>query len=248
MASRYSLSGDRKRSPLSSFLRVIVELLVIVIGIYLAFQLENGREDKKIAALEKKYLEQLLEEAQINQTELKADQDARRIQQDYLKKLLASTTRPVAADTLREAITHLMTVRLYSPTEAVYQDLVSSGNLGIIKSDATKRILLNYRRALSRVPLTEQSDVKLIEDHLEPYLANKQVLSLLLPDRNIDFEVSKQQIDRIIRVLLSDRTFIDLVYLRFKKVSDVIYFENPMQWHLREMIKLLEAELVELNQ
>ena len=223
---------------------MILELIIIVIGIYIAFQLENGREDKKVEALEKKYLEQLLEEAKINQNELKADQDARRLQIQFLRKLLDTPNRQVDADTLRAAMDYLLMVRIFSITDAVYEDLVSSGNLGIIESDTIKSVLLNYRRALSRVPVTEQSDIKLIEDHLEPYLINKQVLSLLEPHENLDeIEISEQQINRIIRVLTNDRTFIDLVYLRSHKIRDVIYFENPIQWRLNEMISLLNEEL-----
>lgn len=244
MASRYSLSDSRRRSPLGNIGRVILELVIIVIGIYIAFQLENGREQKKVEALERKYLEQLLEEAKINQSELQADQDARRLQLQFLRKMLDTPNRQVAADTLRAAMDYLLMVRIFSITDAVYEDLVSSGNLGIIESDTIKNVLLNYRRALSRVPITEQGDVKLIEDHLEPYLISKQVLSLLEPHENLDeIQISRQQIDRIIRVLLNDRGFIDLVYLRSHKIRDVIYFENPIQWRLNEMISLLEKEL-----
>ena len=249
MANRYGNSNDRRKSPLMGIGRVIVELFVIVVGIYIAFRLENGREDKKIATLEVKYLEQLLEEAQINQSELKSDQDERNIQLVFLDKLLATTHRAVDVDTLRQAMEYLMMIRLYSPTDAVYEDLVSSGNLGIIKSEQTKNLLLRYRSGLSRVPIIERSDLEMIETQLEPYLINKQVLSLLQPfESQAQIRVSQQQVDRIIRVLLADRTFIDLIYLRMHKIRDVIFFENPLQWRLRDMITLLEEELLLLKE
>lgn len=248
MPNRYSLSNDRSKSPLGSIFKVVLELIIIVIGIYIAFQLENGKEKRETRALEKKYLEQLLEESKINQSELKADQDARRIQLEYLRKVMATSNRQVDSDTLRRAMKQLLMIRLYSPTDAVYQDLVSSGNLGIIKSDSIKLTLFNYRRYLSRVPLTEQSDLQMIASQLEPYLIDKKVLSLLEAHDNIpEIEISQQQIDRIIRSLLNDRAFIDLVYLRIHKIRDVVYFENPMQWRLRELIQLLEVELKSLD-
>ncbi|OEK04936.1 hypothetical protein [Roseivirga misakiensis] len=244
MANRYSLSGDRRRNPFGTIARGTLELFIIIIGIYIAFQLENNREAKNKAALEKNYLEQLLEEVEINQEELKADQDERNEQLVFLKKILETPLRQVDADTLRKAVDALFTVRLYSPTDAVYQDLVSSGNLGIIKSDEFKRVLMYYRRALSRVPSTEDRDVKLISDQLEPYLMEKQLLSFLEPHRDLnEISISLDQKDRMIRQLLRDRKFIDLVYLRIHTIQDVIFFENPMQWHLRNMKKLLEEEL-----
>lgn len=225
-------------------LRLLLELVVIVIGIYLAFQLENNREANNKADLERNYLEQLLEEVKINENELMADQDSRKIQVQYLKKVLETPLRQVDMDTIREAINLVLMVRLYSPTDAVYQDLVSSGNLGIIKSNAFKGTLMNYRRALSRVPTTEDRDLKLVSDQLEPYLLEKQLLSFLEPHEDLDeINISNDQKDRMIRQLLRDRKFIDLVYLRVHTIQDVIFFENPMQWHLREMKKFLAAEL-----
>lgn len=215
-----------------------------MIGIYIAFQLENNREAKNKTALEHSYLEQLLEEVAINEGELLADQDARKDQVVLLKKILETPLRQVDADTLRAAVDVLLMIRLYSPTDAVYQDLISSGNLGIIKSDAFKRILMNYRRALSRVPSTENRDVKLISDQLEPYLIEKELLSFLEPHDDMDeISISNDQKDRMIRQLLRDRKFIDLVYLRINTIQDVIFFENPMQWHLQAMRNLLRREL-----
>lgn len=244
MPNRYSLSNDRRKSPLGSILKIVVELFVIVIGIYLAFQLENNRESKNRADLERNYLEQLLEEVAINEGELFADQEARKSQVIYLKKLLETPVRQVDVDTIRRAVDLLLMLRLYSPTDAVYQDLVSSGNLGIIKSNAFKRVLMNYRRGLSRVPSTENRDLKLITDQLEPYLMEKQLLSFLEPHDDMDeISISNEQKDRMIRQLLRDRKFIDLVYLRVNTVQDVIFFENPMQWQLEAMRNLLTKEL-----
>ncbi|MFY0592306.1 hypothetical protein [Roseivirga sp.] len=244
MANRYSLSGDRRKSPIGTIVKGFLELIVIVIGIYIAFQLENNREAKHKADLERSYLEQLLEEVKINEEELRADQDERKEQLTLLKKLLVTPLRQVDSDTIQKAVDALFTVRLYSPTDAVYQDLVSSGNLGILKSDAFKRILMNYRRALARVPSTEDRDLKLISEQLEPYLMEKQLLSFLEPHRDLEeISISQDQKDRMIRQLLRDRKFIDLVYLRIHTIQDVIFFENPMQWHLRNMRQLLEEEL-----
>lgn len=244
MANRYSLSNNKRKSPIGSVLKIIVELFVIVIGIYLAFQLENNREAKKKTELESGYLKQLLEEVGINEGELFADQEARKSQMLYLKKLLETPVRQVDIDTIRTALDLLLMVRIYSPTDAVYQDLVSSGNLGIIKSDAIKRVLMNYRRALSRVPTTEDRDLKLVSEQLEPYLLDKQLLSFLEPHEDLEeINVSNDQKDRMIRQLLRDRKFIDLVYLRVHTIQDVIFFENPMQWDLEAMRKLLSTEL-----
>jgi hypothetical protein len=241
--SRYSLQGGRRKNRFG-FLRVLLEIPVIVFSIYIAFVVDEWSKEKAANQQEKVYLQELYEETKINALELKADQDERRKQLIFLDKLLENSLRRVAPDTLRMAIDQLLTVRIYSPTDAVYQDLVSSGNLNLIKSDSLRHEMLQYRRKLSRAPITEQSDVDLIESQIEPYLVSKQVLSLLEPHDDLpSIAISDQQKDRIIRQLLNDRTFIDLVYLRRHRIRQVIWFETPMEWSLRDMTALLEAEI-----
>lgn len=241
--SRYSLTGDRKKSRFG-FLRIFLEIPVIVLSIYIAFVVDEWSKEKAAAIKEKDYLEQLFEETKINANELKADQDERREQLIFLDKMLETANRRVSPDTLRMAMDQLLNLRIYSPTDAVYEDLVSSGNLALISSDSLRHEMLEYRQKLSRAPLTEQSDIDLIENQIEPYLISKQVLSLLEPYHDLQsISISEQQKDRIIRVLLNDRAFIDLVYLRRHRIRQVIWFETPMEWSLRNMSRLIEDQL-----
>ena len=243
--ARYGTNGDRKRSPFR-FLRIFLEIPVIVLSIYIAFVVDEYGRNKEEANLERKYLEELLEETRINEAELKADQDARRSQIALMDKLLETAVRTVDPDTLLLAMDQLLSIRIYSPTDAVYSDLVSSGNLRLISSDSVRKYILYYQGALSRKDVTELSDINLVENKLEPYLVEQQVLSLLEPYRDSpSINISRQQTDRIIRVLLNDRKFIDLVYLRRNRIRDTEYFANPMQWYLRNIRELIEKQLAE---
>lgn len=244
MSNKYRLEGEPRKISLGGVGKIFVELIVIIAGIYLAFAIENYGERKKSEALEIKYLQELLEEAKANRDELKADQDYRREQRELFSLLLESANRQVGTDTLRRATKELLVNRLFSPTDAVYQDLVSSGNLRLIQSDTIRKTIITYKQRLARAPVTEAVEERLIEEKIEPYLLRKQVLSLIEPLTEIDqINISEQQVDRIIRVLLNDREFIDLVYLRYSRLDDVIYFETPLQWALRDLIALLEKEI-----
>lgn len=223
---------------------MFLEIPVIVFSIYIAFVVDEWSKERAEVAQEINYLNQLFEETKINAQELKADQDDRRKQVMLLDKLLETAIRPVDPDTLVMAIDQLLNVRVYSPTDVVYQDLVSSGNLRLITSDSLRHEMLQYRQKLARAPVAEQSDIDLIENRIEPYLVSKQVLSLLETHYDTkSIEISVQQKNRIIRVLLNDRTFIDLVYLRRYRIRQVIWFETPMEWSLRNMGNLIQQEL-----
>lgn len=215
-----------------------------MLSIYIAFLVDEWGKEKAATVKEIDYLEQLFEETKINANELKSDQDTRRRQLILLDKMLETSIRRVSPDTLRMAMNELLNLRIYSPTDAVYQDLVSSGNLALISSDSIRHQMLEYRQKLARAPVAEQSDIDLIENQIEPYLVSKQVLSLLEPHDDLpSISISEQQKDRIIRVLLNDRTFIDLVYLRRHRIRQVIWFETPMEWSLRNMSRLIQDQL-----
>lgn len=240
---RYTLDGDRRKSPLR-FLRIFLEIPVIVFSIYIAFLVDEWDKNKTLAITEKKYLRELLAEVKQNRAELRADQDERREQIVLLEAMLENSIRPVDPDTLRLAMDQLLNMRIFSPTDAVYEDLISSGNLNLLSSDSLRSELIEYRGRLSRTPITEKSDLDVIEKQIQPYLIQKQVFSLLEPYADVKgIAISEDQKDRIIRVLLNDRTFIDLVYLRRHSIGQVLWFETPMQWNLRNMQAILEDEL-----
>ena len=205
----------------------------------------NERNQAKTETLsEKKYLQELLEEVKNNRERLSVDLDEKRRQVVLLEKMLETSMRRVDADTLRLAMNELLNVRTYSPVDAVCQGLISSGKLSLITSDALRREILQYHRKLSRIPFAAQSDPEVVEKQIHPYLIGKKVFSLLEPYADVKgIGISQIQKNRIIRSLLYDRTFIDLVYLRHHSLNRLIRFQTPMQQHLRKMQLLIEEQL-----
>ena len=243
---RYSPNGrQRRRSPFG-FFRIFLEILIIAFSIYLAFLLSERNQAKTKAKTEaiseKKYLQELLEEVKINRERLSVDLDKKRSQVVLLEKMLETSMRRVDADTLRLAMKALLNVHLYTPTGVVYQELVASGRLSLITSDTLRHEMAQYHRKLSRIPLAAQSDPEVKQ--IQSYLIGKKVFSLLEPYADVKgIDISQIQKNRIIRVLLNDRTFIDLVYLRHHSLHRAIRFKTPIQQHLRKLQLLIEAQL-----
>ena len=243
MSNKYSFgeSGSRRRLP---FLGFFVEILVIVIGIYIAFLVNEWGEKKKERQLEVNYLRELREEVEINWQELEVDQNFRRAQEVFLLKLMDARNRRVDMDTLREAFEYLMIYRFYSPTKAVYNDLISSGNLGLIQSDTIRHLILTDHQRTSRAPVSELSERKYVEDELTQYLVRRRVYSLLSLKEDIEeIQTSQRQKDQMINSLLQDTEFFDHVYARLGRLKTVLYFANPIQWNLRALRRKLDEEL-----
>lgn len=248
MANKYSLSNDRRSTPLGSILRVIILLLVITGGIYIAFNLENRGGKEKISALRTQYLQDIRSEMVDNLKTIGQEQKVRERQVLFFEKLIAAASRIVSDDTIRLAIDELLQQRFQPPTMVTYDNMVAAGKLSLIASDSLRARLVSLKQLESKAPTIESGDAQMISNQLEPYLSKRQVIYLLeikTSDRRQNLTVSKEQTGRVIRTLLQDRTFIDLIYLRMNRVKSTVDFSNSTQSQLEEVTDYLDKALAE---
>jgi Family of unknown function (DUF6090) len=137
-----------------------VELLVVIFGILIAFQIERWAEQRRDREQEYEYLLRLKEDLQIENGRLdKAFEYAQsRIEAALLlEEIVANPSlaeeRPTALPVALESATW----RSFPQIEAfVYSELQSSGNLALIRSESLRRKLANHYtsiRGYSRVGL-----------------------------------------------------------------------------------------------
>ncbi|MDN5202968.1 hypothetical protein QQ008_16380 [Fulvivirgaceae bacterium BMA10] len=229
--------------------KVLLEIPVIVFSILLAFVLNAWRDRLNETALEQHYLKELKNEFLINQSELESDQQFRQDQIGALNTLIFLSARDsldyVSVDSLSRLISYALPSRFYSPTEAVLNDLISSGNLGILQSQKLRKLLLEYSVFKSKALILERTERKSIEEQLEPYLIeNGALMSFgrrkyrhLFPSEGSE----RQRINR----LLSDRKFLDILYLRLDRVTVAYNFEVPLGTRMDEILQIIDQELDE---
>lgn len=246
MANRYSLSNDRGRSPLIPILRVIIQFVVIIFAINIAFQIQNRNEKRKTSLSQTQYLQALQSEAIVNLKGLTSVNQNRKRQVVLLEKLIAAASRTVSDDTVRLAVDELLRQNFYSASSAAYDNLVASGNLNSISSDSIRASLSAFKRLQNNANLIDATDNKFIAEQLEPYLTKRQVIYLLelkTSNTRADLTISNQQTGRIIKTLLQDRTFIDLIYLRMNRINQTIEANDPIRSQLTRIIEELDLEM-----
>lgn len=136
-----------------NFSVVLIELLVIVVGIFLGFQLDGWNEDRKDRALELQYLERSRADAQFNLEAVRlrgndiADRAAR-----ILK--VASAIELGVIDSIDEAdkertFCYWYVIEAVPQRSAAYDELVATGNISLI-SDIRLREALQLTAATSQ--------------------------------------------------------------------------------------------------
>jgi hypothetical protein len=159
------LSGSlRKHLTEHNWFAVIVDLLVVVTGILVAFQIQNWAEEQKINRLELEYLSRLIEDFQVeigNMDSALEYAESRIEAVMFLDSVLADSAVATESPELLPWAIETATWRSFPAINSfVYSELQSSGNLALIRSESLRNGLAAHYTTLnhySRVGLDLQA-------------------------------------------------------------------------------------------
>ena len=132
-------------------LYAIGEIILVVIGILIALQINNWNELKKNSNKEFYLLQQLQKEFEKDSTLIQTQawltnlkvQDGRKI------KLYLEGKNSLRADSLVSFLFYNSKVLLFQSSTPTYDEIISSGNLSLITSEKLKTIISNYKSSIS---------------------------------------------------------------------------------------------------
>ena len=150
-----------KSGKLKNYLIYAVgEIILVVLGILIALQINNWNEERKERKLEQDYYCRLLEDLQQDQQFLNKLVDDNEIRIRGSNELLHvlqqnAPSRIEVIGKTRNAIAK--TTFTFKPNQVAYEDLKSGGNLNVLKDIALKAKLINYYSTMEG--LTDVVDV-----------------------------------------------------------------------------------------
>ena len=136
------------------------EVVLVVIGILIALQIDNWNENKRIKNTEQQYLLALKEEFSFNKGELESIMNRNKLNFDYALRIL-DNTGPENPEITDEEFGRFLTYSLsteiqFDPNQGVLDEIISSGKLGIFSSKELKFALSSWSGILKRVRLQEK--------------------------------------------------------------------------------------------
>jgi hypothetical protein len=151
-----------KENKFSAYLVYAVgEIILVVIGILIALQINNWNEVRKESKKEARYLENLerdlenqLKSIDIQlQYERKYSKTGNTILNDYLG------SDSIVFDSLMCAMLMTLTERkTFVRTDPTFEDLVSTGNLGLLKDNGLRNEIIEYYQELKRLEMVLQNN------------------------------------------------------------------------------------------
>jgi hypothetical protein len=236
-------------------LYAIGEIILVVIGILIALQINNSNEDRKARKQEIKYLKNL----QIDiHTELKIS-DTIIAFRDKKAKVGAQMLNFKKLETVQDifefegAIQTVFWWTTFIPTNNTYKELISSGNLNFIKSDSIKNYLLELDKKYISIDNAEHH----MRSEFDKYLYDASIFNtdmLNVMDFKLSAEKSKIvlkdpvqiEVDDLIpqyESLLKNKTFINGLKLSIMNNIFIKNFHIDLKTHLQKLNQLIQDDL-----
>lgn len=178
---RQSLLSENKFSKYLIY--AVGEIILVVIGILIALQINNWNNDKANKKEEEFILKNLNFEFRKNKTDLES---IKLDYQQFLKStksvlnLIGETENIIKAQNTDSLISESINSYDYRPTQNVFSDLISSGNLKLISSDSLRLYLFQWSGFLNEKEEAWDTLDDFSQNMMLPYLTKNASL------KNID--------------------------------------------------------------
>ena len=153
---RKTLLGEGKTTNYLKY--AIGEIILVVIGILIALQVNNWNEQRKQREKELHYLTNLKTDLILNIAEIEKYIASRKSQTESAKIILDYFENKKPLDDLDDFNMHAVNVytwQKFFQIDNTFQELTNSGNLSIISNDSIKNGLLNLETAYKKLKYEE---------------------------------------------------------------------------------------------
>ncbi|HEY5826114.1 MAG TPA: DUF6090 family protein [Cyclobacteriaceae bacterium] len=156
----------------------IIDLLIVIIGITIAFKLNNWNETNKTESKVQEYLKSFYDENNVNQENLVSVLEyskSKKRDVDTLKGILLSNN--YSDKRIKTLTTKLMGMANYSPIITTMQNISSSGEFDVIKDIELRRLLIDTYEAYKTTANLELLVSNYVNQYASPFLFEKIRLS-----------------------------------------------------------------------
>lgn len=215
------------------FKYAIGEILLVMVGILLALQVNNWNEDRKDSIREKAILEELHRDFKKNLqqfNEIVAVHEKSLRGSNQFKKFINHPNPIEVKDSIGKYYFLAFNGVSYNPSNGIVASLISSGEYKLIKNDTLRNYLISWKDALQDYTEEEQVSNRFWSEKIEPFLIdNGDLANLTNP---INFK------------LITTMKFKNLTQRHIFLLRNILRSidQEPLQNHLREIVRLSKTE------
>ncbi len=222
----------------------IGEIVLVVLGILIALQINNWNQNKQLKKEELKTLESLNESIKINIAEFDHILNAQILRNKSLQEVIfieVSNQQLVYLDSL---ITTNVRNHTFDPSTGIYNSMINSGKIGLISNDSLKNRISKLYDSVKDYQEVEDEITEYTKEHLEKYFIdnyniNPEVLARL---RKRTDEEAKRDKASYTKVFNSQKVK-NMYILLLNKMSEVITKGENLESEYHSLVTDLENEI-----
>ena len=223
------------------------EILLVMIGILLALQINNWNESRKERIEEQKVLKSLQADFQDNQQQLERIIELYRDESWTIRRFLEHfQPEPefLPADSMKNFINSLLYIPKYNPNHGAVNSAISSGKISLIRHEELNKLLNTWPAKIDHNDYNATNLQKSVQDHLTPLLAGyypirNNLANVVLGQPN----PSKLRYDQ--SQILSSLKLESLVEIRRLNSEVVLQRSMELRDFQARILELIERELKE---
>lgn len=216
------------------------QFVVVVTSILCAFAIGNwaeGRADRRTEASYLSALEADFEASRGDLAEVITGAEASIARTERLLRYTALGPDQVQTDSALAAVGTFRGFNTFAPTTGAYDNLILSGDLGLIQSDSLREALAAWGGMLARNRVLEGVMVDQYHSHTE-FMRRRVASRAVNPSQYPSgLPPSRHGID--VRSLLNDMEFENLVRERYGAASEALEYNLRLARHIEEVLRLI---------
>lgn len=237
---RQKLLSENK---LSKYLVYAVgEIILVIIGILIALQINNLNEDRKASEQETKFLKSFKIDLEANLKELERVIKKSELVKVRANRILEYKRGDIDSLTLTQLDTLVMTISGYTmflSQDGTIEDIIGSGSLNIIKNDSLRQAIASWN-----------SNLKIIREY-EDLSKKGEIQYLNYLRQNIDIYKASNQEEILNKetkqFLFNDRQFLNKVVQRLSLARTLNHLYKQEQPKIDKLILLINKETKQMD-
>ena len=222
----------------------IGEIILVMIGILLALQVNNWNNNRQLKREELKVLKSLHKEFNENLTNFDSAYRFHLKRKEAIETMMTSNPRELSLDSLRSLNQIINNNYTFDPFQGIYNSVINSGKIELISNDSLKIKIARIQDLLNDYKEEETNTMVFTQNNLYPFQIERSKINF-----NISYNTKESSIDErlefkqnLLQVIESDKYENLLVYVYGYMRG--IFIEGPvLRKKILSIINLLESEI-----
>ncbi|WP_235299482.1 DUF6090 family protein [Portibacter marinus] len=226
----------------------IGEIVLVVVGILIALQINNWNGHRREREMEEKYLSSLHTEFSINLEKVNTSiREATDILQDVNRLLVLfdkSVLDTVTTDSVDVMLQFLGQIATYEPSRGVLNDIISSGNLNLITSQELRQRLASFESLLEYYKRQENGGISRKQKIKEIFFKRGSLKKIAFHENRIAYHSYSEKVNN--KLLFDSVEFENYLFeyaLVLKSLASDEMFLGTIRKEIETILKEIEQEL-----